>query len=104
MLYFYLNSNEITENIGFIIDWIFHLCLVVWICLATESIKNFACSFESIDNVQSSDSFAFCMFGVGDSITNDIFEEYTKNTASFFHMVQFLDLNSSSPINWFGKT
>ena len=83
---FYLNSNEITENIGFIIDWIFHLCHRF---LATESIKNFASSFESIDNVQSCNSFSFCMFGVGNSITNYIFEKYAKNTSSFFFMVQF---------------
>ena len=130
MLYFYLNSNEITENIGFIkrgasswwspslyrlmrnsdemttgnkhstlIDWIFHLCHRIWIFLATESIKNFSSSFQSIDNIQSSNSFALCMLGIGNSITNYIFEKNTKNTTSFFQMVQ--DLNSSSPIYQF---
>ena len=134
MLYFYLNSNEITENIGFVkwdassrwsfgpnsacgsiesptiltthpilIDWIFHLCHRIWIFLATESIKNFSSSFQSIDNIQSSNSFALCMLGIGNSITNYIFEKNTKNTTSFFQMVQFQDLNSSSPFYRFSR-
>ena len=96
---FYLNSNEITENIGFDwLNWSFvpsYGLLSTRKFLATESIQNLACSFQRIDNIKRSNSFTLCMFGISHSITNDVLQKNTKNTASFFGLVQ--DLGSKKP-------
>ena len=52
--------------------------------LSTESVKGLALSFQSIDNVKSSDSFSLGVFSVGDWISDNIFKEYLEDTTSFF--------------------
>ena len=52
--------------------------------LSTESVKGLALSFQSIDNIKSSDSFSFGEFGVSDCISENIFKEYFETPTSFF--------------------
>ena len=52
--------------------------------LTSESVEGSALSFQSIDDIHSSDGLSFGMFGVGDSITDDIFEEDLEYSSSFF--------------------
>ena len=41
-------------------------------------------SLESVDNVKRGDSLALGVFGVGDGVTNDGFEEGLEHTTSLF--------------------
>ena len=43
--------------------------------LTTESVEGSALTLESIDNIHSSDSLPLGVFGVGDSITDDVLKE-----------------------------
>ena len=52
--------------------------------LSTESVKGLALSFQSIDNIKSSDSFSLSEFGVSDCISENIFKEYLEVASSFF--------------------
>ena len=52
--------------------------------LLTETVKNTSLSLKGIDNIQSSNSFTFSVFGVCDWVSNNIFEENLKDTSSFF--------------------
>ena len=40
-------------------------------------------TFESVDDVQSSDSLSLGVFGVSDSVSDDVFKENLQNTTSF---------------------
>ena len=40
-------------------------------------------TFESVDNVQSCDSLSLGVFGVSDSVSDDVFKENLQNTSSF---------------------
>merc|ERR1712141_952806 len=46
--------------------------------------REYTLSLQSIDNIHGSDSLPLCMFGIGDSITDDIFQENLKDTSGFF--------------------
>ena len=51
-------------------------------CLAAESVESAALSLEGIDNVHGGHSLSLGVLGVGDSITDDVFQEGLENTAS----------------------
>ena len=50
-------------------------------CLATETIEGTALALEGIDDIERSDSLALGVFSVGDSVTDDGFEERFQDTA-----------------------
>ena len=52
--------------------------------LTSESIKGTALPLEGIDDIHSGDSFPLSMFSVGDSITDDIFQENLEDTTGLF--------------------
>ena len=52
--------------------------------LAAKSVQSPALPLQGIDNVHSSDSLPLSMLSVGDSISDDIFEENLKDTSGFF--------------------
>ena len=52
--------------------------------LSTESVKSSALSLESVDNIESSNSLSLGVLGVGDSITDDVFEEDLEDASGFF--------------------
>ena len=52
--------------------------------LSTETIKCAALAFESIDDIERCDGLAFGVFGVGDCVADDGFEEGFEDTAGFF--------------------
>merc|ERR1719433_1479035 len=52
--------------------------------LTSKSVESTSLSLQSIDNIHSSDSLPLSMFSIGDSITDDIFQEYLEDTSSFF--------------------
>ena len=49
-------------------------------CLTSESIQGASLPLQSIDNIHSGDSLPLCMFGVGDSISDDILKENLKDS------------------------
>ena len=67
-------------------------------CLTTETVQGAALALEGVDNVEGGDSLALSVFGVGDSITDDGFEEGLKDTAGFFvdHGGDTLDTTTAS--------
>ena len=50
----------------------------------TKTIKRASLAFQCVNHVQRSDSLAFGVLGVGDSVTDDGFEEGFEDTAGFF--------------------
>ncbi len=52
--------------------------------LTTETIQSAALTLEGVDNIEGSDSLSLGVLGVGDSITDDTFEEGLEDTAGFF--------------------
>ena len=55
-----------------------------WDSLTSETVQGSALSLQRVDDVHSCDSFPFRMLGVGDSVTNNIFEEDFQYTSGFF--------------------
>jgi len=55
-------------------------------------------SLESVDDIESGDSLSLGVFGVGDSITDDVLKEDLENTSSLFvdEARDSLDTTSSS--------
>merc|ERR1719266_127190 len=62
-------------------DYILHLLVVC--CLASKSVQCAALSLQCVDDIHCCDSFPLSMFSVGNSISNDVFEEHFQNTSSF---------------------
>merc|ERR1719433_1308136 len=52
--------------------------------LTSKSVESTSLSLQSIDNIHCSDSLPLSMFSIGDSITDDIFQENLEDTSSFF--------------------
>lgn len=52
--------------------------------LTTETVESAALSLEGIDDVEGCDSLSLSVFGVGDSVPDDTFEEGLEDTTSFF--------------------
>jgi hypothetical protein len=53
-------------------------------CLTTETVQSAALSLQGMDDVKSSDGLAASMLSVGDSVTNDVFQEHLQDTTSLF--------------------
>ena len=68
--------------------------------LTSKSVKGTPLTFEGIDDVHGSDSLSLGMLCVGDSIPDDILEEYLEHSASLFVNEAGDPLHSSST----GKT
>ena len=52
--------------------------------LTTESVEGSALSLQSIDDIHSGDGLPLGMFCIGDSITDDLFQEHLQDTSGFF--------------------
>ena len=52
--------------------------------LTSESVQSPALPLQSVDDVHSGDGLPLGMLGVGDGITDDIFQEHFKDTTSLF--------------------
>ena len=53
----------------------------VYVCVLTsESVEGMSLALEGVDDVYGSDSLSLGMFGVGDSITDDILKEDLQNS------------------------
>lgn len=49
--------------------------------LTAETVKGTSLPFQCVDDVHGGDGFPLSMFGIGDGISDDIFEEYFQNAA-----------------------
>ncbi len=49
--------------------------------LTAEAVESAALSLESVDDVHGGDGLALGVFGVGDSVTDDVLEEHLEHTA-----------------------
>ena len=49
-------------------------------CLTSESVQSAALSFQSIDHIHGGDSLPLGVFGVGDSVTDDVLQEDLEDT------------------------
>lgn len=52
--------------------------------LATETIQGAALSLEGVDHIEGGDGLSLGVFGVGDSIADDAFEEGLEDTTRLF--------------------
>ena len=48
--------------------------------LASESVQGAALPLQSVDDIHGSDGLPLCVFGVGDSIPDDVLEEHLQDT------------------------
>ena len=52
--------------------------------LTSESVEGTALSLEGIDDIHGGDGLPLGVFGVGDGITDDVFQENLEDTSGFF--------------------
>ena len=52
--------------------------------LSTETVKGAALSLKGVDHIEGGDGLSLGVFGVGDSITDDAFEEGLEDTTRLF--------------------
>ncbi len=76
--------------------------------LSTESVEGSALSLESVDDIHGGDGLSLGVFGVGDGISDDIFQENFEDTSGFFidQSRDSLDTTSSCKTSdsWLGDT
>ena len=53
-------------------------------CLSTETVQGAALSLQSVDDVHGGNRLPLGVFGVGDSITDDVLEEHFQYTTGLF--------------------
>ena len=79
-----------------------------WYNLTSKTVEGSSLSLESIDNVHGGDGLPLGVLGVGDGISDDIFQENLEDTTGFFvdQTRNTLDTSSSgqSSDGWFGDT
>ena len=81
----YMNENVDLKRSGFASNTLHVFCLLWWSGhLTAKAVEGTALTFEGVDNVHGGDCFAFGMFGVGDSIPDDVLEEYLEDAAGLF--------------------
>ena len=76
--------------------------------LTSESVKGSSLSFQGIDDIHGGDGLSLGMLGVGDSISDDVFQENLEDTTGFFvdQTRNTLDTTSSSQSSdgWLGNS
>merc|ERR1711899_327115 len=76
--------------------------------LSSESIKSASLPLQGIDDIHCCNRLPLGMFGVGNCITDDIFQEDFQNSSSFFVDKSRDSFHSSSACqstdSWFGDT
>ena len=76
--------------------------------LSSESVKGTSLTFQGVDDIHSGDSLPLGVLGVGDSITDDIFQENFQDTTSLFvdQTRDTFDTTSTSKTTdgWFSDT
>ena len=93
----YMNENVDLKRSGFASNTLHVFCLLWWSGhLTAKAVEGTALTFEGVDNVHGGDCFAFGMFGVGDSISNDILEEHLEDTSCLLIDESRDSLDSSS--------
>ena len=65
--------------------------------LTSKSIESTSLSLEGIDDIHGSNSLPLCMFGVGDSIPDDILKEHLQDSSCLLIDEARDPLDSSSP-------
>ena len=50
-------------------------------CLTSESVQGTSLPLEGIDDIHSGDSLPLGVFGVGDSVTDDVLKEHLEDTS-----------------------
>ena len=60
------------------------LCVVGKASLSTESVEGSSLTFQGVDDIEGGDSLSLGVLGVGDSITDDVFQEDFENTSGLF--------------------
>ena len=53
-------------------------------CLTAETVQGASLALQGVDNVHGSDGLSLGMFGVGNSVTDHVFQKHLKNTAGLF--------------------
>jgi hypothetical protein len=61
-----------------------------------ETIEGLALALEGVDDIQCGDSLSPCVLGVCDGVSNDTFEEVTKDATDFFVDVAADSLDAAS--------
>lgn len=52
--------------------------------LSTESVEGSSLTFQGVDNIEGGDSLSLGVLGVGDGITDDVFQEDLEDTSGLF--------------------
>ena len=60
------------------------LCVVGKASLSTESVEGSSLTFQGVDDIEGGDSLSLGVLGVGDSITDDVFQEDFEDTSGLF--------------------
>ena len=76
--------------------------------LTSESVQGTSLAFQSVDDIHGCDCLPFGVLGVGDSITDDIFQEYFQYTTGLFVDESRDTFDTTSPgkttDGWLGDT
>ena len=82
--------------------------LVLRVNLASESVESSALSFQSVDNIESSNSLPLSVLGVGNGISDNVLQENFEDASGLFvdQSGDSLDTTSSrqSSNGWLGDT
>lgn len=70
--------------------------------LSTETVQSAALSLKSVDNIEGGDSLSLGVLSVGDSISDDTFEEGLQDTAGFLvdHCLDGLATSGNAEYEW----
>ena len=60
------------------------LCLNKACRLSTESVEGSSLAFQGVDDIECGDGLSLGMLGVGDGITDDVFQENLEDTSGLF--------------------
>lgn len=60
------------------------LCLDKACRLSTESVEGSSLAFQGVDDIECGDGLSLGMLGVGDGITDDVFQENLEDTSGLF--------------------
>lgn len=66
--------------------------------LSTETVQGAALSLECVDDIERGDGLSLSVFGVGDCVSDDAFEERLQHTSGLFvdHCFEYISLTPSN--------
>ena len=56
----------------------------IFLSLSAETVECLSLAFQGVDYVEGSDGLSFGVFGVGDSVPDDVFKEYLEDATGLF--------------------